>query len=70
METADIFTMLGGLVLILGWELAIQLTRLSLLSSMVTDGVFLFSWILVIIGGWLSMVSGVREEGVLIVDGL
>ena len=53
METADIFTMLGGLVLILGWELAIQLTRLSLLAAMVTDGVFLFSWILVIINRWL-----------------
>ena len=69
METADIFTMFSGLVLILGWELAIQLTRLSLLAAMVTDGVFLFRWILVI-GGWLFKVSGVREEGVLIVDGL
>ena len=69
METADIFPMLGGLVLLLGREMAIQLTRLSLLAAIVTDGVFLFRWILVICG-WLSMVSGVREEGVLIVDGL
>ena len=69
METADIFPMLGGLVLFLGREMAIQLTRLSLLAAIVTDGVFLFRWFLVI-GGWLSLVSGDRDLGVLMVDGL